>query len=169
VNTNRLASELAVSPKTIRRWIQFLDLQVGKNEHGHYIFTTQDLELFTKIKENIKNGKTRAEIKRNIMTNNLEPKPQIDVHHPEEHEDKFKIIFQQLKIQEKRISEKADEVVAYQILVHRKEIEELQTKILLLEEKINHFELEKAVENNKPDTVIQERKKRKGLIRAVLG
>lgn len=167
MNTNELAKRLDVSPKTIRRWIQLFDLQLTKNENGHYVFSEEDVKLFMEIKENIRNKATTKEI---IQTMNKENKAilqQKEISKNEnQFEKKFNEIFQQLKIHEKKINEKADEVVSYQMLVHRKEIEELQAKIQQLEEKLNKFETKKV---NELASAGEEKKKRKGFFSAVLG
>lgn len=170
MNTSALAKILDVSPKTIRRWIQLFDMQLTKNENGHYVFNDDDVKTFSDIKEKIRNGITTKEIMQN-MKHDPEKMP---AKVPESEssnriEERFNEIFQQLKAQEKKINAKADEVVSYQILVHRKEIDELQSKIQQLEQKLNHIEMKQSKETNDDTGLNQERKKRKGLIRTVLG
>lgn len=169
MNTTTLANKLMVSPKTIRRWIQTFQLQFEKNEHGHYQFTEEDYILFQSIKSNLSTGKSFKEIQRIITTDKTDKPSNINKQNLSDYEHLFNKLFETLKIHEKRISEKADEVVSYQILQHRREMEELQTKISSLENKICELEKQQMITESTDTPIIEERRKRKGLFRAVLG
>lgn len=148
MNTAMLAAKVGVSTRTIQRWIKHFDLPYDKNENGHYVFTNHDYQIFCKIRDDVKKGMTFAEIKKKTprrgimkqMTKTMEQPIQLQL----------TSILERLEINEKKIEQKASDVVSYQLLQHRKEIEELQQKVEKLETYIQKLEQEKQEDKKQP-------------------
>ncbi|MEH7379422.1 MerR family transcriptional regulator [Bacillus sp. JJ1533] len=143
MNTARLAKKLGVSTKTVRKWIKNFNIPCEKNEYGHYVFEESDLPLFEEIRNQVKSGV---------------PFDKIELAPPEPRKgtvrkmvqasdktlsDKLNTIMERIKENERRIEEKASDVVSYQLLQHRKEIDELQKRMQKLEAYIEQLEREK--------------------------
>lgn len=141
MNTNAVAKLLGVSPSTIQRWVKHANLEMNRNELGHYVFREEDIEVLKNIQEQINNGvllqdiaaaskKTRqAKVKKEVIEPNYE---------------KLQVKMKKL---EQQVDRKADEIVSYQLLQHRREIEDLHEQIRLLTERIE--QLEATNEENK--------------------
>lgn len=134
MNTNTVAKLLNVSPSTIQRWVKQLDLDMERNELGHYIFTKEDIALLKNVQEQINNGSilqeitiNRKKVRKGIVNATVSDKLSND-------------ILKKLEILEQQIAQKADEVVSYQLLQHRREIEDLQTEVALLNKRIEILE-----------------------------
>ncbi len=136
MNTTTVAKLLKVSPSTIQRWVKQLDLNMERNELGHFIFTGEDVELLKSIQKQISLGSVLQEVtveKKQIRKGMLKSK---------EHEISQDILAKIDQL-EKRIDQKADEVVSYQLLQHRHEIEELQNKVSNLAEQLTKIDTTK--------------------------
>ncbi|MGG3571712.1 chromosome-anchoring protein RacA [Bacillus gobiensis] len=175
MNTTVVASELGVSTKTVQRWVKQLDFPASRNEYGHYEFTNEDVEALKKIKDQLKNGASMHEVasksenhkKAFVWTErtgfdhgqkeyiialeqkleNLSQKAHAEMEHM------GKIISKL----EKKLTQKADDVVSYQLLQHRRELEDLQSKLVHMEEqlqksneKLAATEMAASIENQKP-------------------
>lgn len=162
MNTTLFAKRLGVSTKTVHRWIKQFQLDCRKNEHGHYVFDEEDVIHFKSIQQKVHEN----------MAENQDstPKPVRratavkTTHEPAEAPDvreQLESLESRVKANEKKLEEKADEVVSYQILQHRKEIEELQQKVKKLEEMLTFFEKEKEHERKKEFVLNTEDKKQK--------
>jgi len=136
MNTSALANRLGVSTKTIRRWIKNYDLTINRNEHGHYVFSEEDYQLFCSIRDQLKNGTSSNEVeirqvrKGNIRFMNGQP--------PQLHQ--LTSLVDRIERNEEKIDQKADDVVSYQILQHRKEIDDLNQRLEKLESYIQNLE-----------------------------
>ncbi|PLR95138.1 MerR family transcriptional regulator [Bacillus sp. T33-2] len=139
MNTSAVAKLLGVSPSTIQRWVKQAGLQMVRNELGHYMFTEEKIEILRRMQQQINNGallqdltvpdkKTRKGSAQ-ITENNLAAE---------------KVLTRMTEL-EKKLDGKADDIVSYQILQHRREIEELQNQIKKLSERLEMLE-EKPVE-----------------------
>lgn len=160
MNTNTVAKLLKVSPSTIHRWVKQLDLDMERNELGHYIFTKEDIDLLKNVQEQINKGSILQEI---TISRNKVRKGAVKANIA----DKFtEDILDKLEILEQRIAQKADEVVSYQLLQHRREIEDLQNEVVNLNKRIEVIELNKQeTHKNIPSENLliydQERQKKK--------
>ncbi|MEH7383876.1 MerR family transcriptional regulator [Bacillus sp. JJ1521] len=143
MNTTEFAKKLGVTNKTVRKWIKNFDIPCDKNEYGHYVFEEKDLSLFEGIRNQVKSGV---------------PSDKIELSPPEPRKgtvrkmvqasdktlsEKLNAIMDRIKENERQIEEKASDVVSYQLLQHRKEIDELQKKMQKMEEYIEQLEREK--------------------------
>lgn len=168
LNTSAVAKLLGVSPSTVQRWVKQLELQMDRNELGHYIFSENDIKLLKQIQEQLNKGiilqdvtiegkKTRKGSIKDTINNQSNNQ-----------------LFEKLADIEQQLNRKADDVVSYQLLQHRKEIEELRNTVKLLTARVE--KLEKNNSNNNPDDLIAidhekpiEKIKRKNFITTLFG
>lgn len=167
MNTRAVAELLGISTSTVQRWVKQLNLNMMRNELGHFIFSEEDIELLKEVQNKLQEGVLLQDI-------SLEKPKRTGVikenqyNHTEEFEEKIKSL-------QMSINQKADSVVTYQILQHRREIEELQEKISILTERLEHTEelVKKEREiamskENKGDEIKSPRKKR-SFFKAIFG
>jgi len=168
MNSTAVAKKIGVSPKTVQRWIKQLKIPMERNELGHYIFTEEDVQLLQFIHEQIQKGVPIKEISLEIPV-----KEKKDVKKSSILPDETDKIWSKIKEMELMIYQKADDVVSYQLLQHRKEMEELQNRVTQLEEMIKELEKSK-VQNEKvvsfdTEKIKKPRPLRKGLISSIFG
>lgn len=135
MNTRSVATLLGISTSTVQRWVKQLNLEMERNELGHFIFSEEDIELLKKVKSQLHEGSllqdiALTKIKRTGIVKNGHPETETDV---AELANKIHLI-------ETSLDQKADSVVSYQLLQHRQEIEELRKQITLLTEQIAQME-----------------------------
>ncbi|MBT2680996.1 MerR family transcriptional regulator [Bacillus sp. ISL-35] len=126
MNTSAVAKLLAVSPSTIQRWVKQANLQMERTELGHYQFSDESIEILRDIKDQLNNG---------VLLQDLKIKgrqPRKATIKGGATEVALGPLVRRMDEFDQRLERKADEVVAYQILQHRREIDELQSEIALL-------------------------------------
>jgi chromosome-anchoring protein RacA len=172
MNTNAVAKLLGVSPSTIQRWVKHANLKMNRNELGHYVFNDEDIDVMKKIQEQINNGVLLQDIAAAAKkTRQATVKKEI-------RQDDFEKLLTKITELEAKIERKADEHVSYQLLQHRREIEELHEKIDTLTQQIEQLE-EKNSKNemdsidmvaaSTEETGIFKRLKKKNFISSFLG
>jgi chromosome-anchoring protein RacA len=124
MNTSEVAKLLGVSTSTIQRWVKQLELPMERNERGHYHFSSEDIEVLQKIHEQLQNGTLIQE----IAPIKEKKSPRKGAVKAVEDEAIEKLITKVKEI-EIDINSKADAVVSYQLLQHRREIEDLQAQV----------------------------------------
>ncbi|PLR72475.1 chromosome segregation protein [Bacillus sp. UMB0728] len=134
MNTNKAASSLGVSPSTIQRWVKQFGLEVGRNELGHYHFEEDQLEILKDIQSQIQNGALVHEVKLSVQKT-----PEVKQQN-EDHSVQIKELADKVTQLDSRLDSKADDVVSYQLLQHRREIEDLKTQLLQMAEKVGQLE-----------------------------
>ena len=134
MNTSAAAKLLGVSPSTIQRWVKQANLQMERTELGHYQFSEESIEVLKDIKEQLSNGVLLQDLK---IKGRKHRKATIPAVKPDFTVEK---LMKRLEEIEKRLDRKADEVVSYQILQHRREIEELQNEVARLKDVITGME-----------------------------
>lgn len=176
MNTSEVTKKLGVSPSTVKRWIKQCNLDLERNELGHYIYSEKDLQILTDHKEKmiLANSPTETSVKKEprkgkvllqkaiiqqldevnkeILTSSqnhsdhqkldVANKGEISSQKNQENPSIEKLI-EKVAIIESCLANKADSVVVYQVLQHRKEIEELENQISLLTERIAKLEAKK--------------------------
>jgi len=147
LNTTTVAKLLKVSPSTIQRWVKQLDLDMERNELGHFIFTEEDVELLKSIQKQINQGLVLQE----VAVSKKQSRKGTIITPPDN--ERLKDILAKMDVLEKLINQKADEVVSYQLLQHRQEIEELQNEVARLAEQLNKFQ---SNHNENMETTINE-------------
>lgn len=139
MNTNAVAKLLGVSPSTIQRWVKHANLQMNRNELGHYVFNEEDIDVMKKIQEQINNGVLLQDIAAAAK------KKRHAVVKQEVQPDYMKLL-NKINELEAKVDRKADEIVSYQLLQHRREIEELNEMIEQLTQQIEILTKEKEDE-----------------------
>ena len=134
MNTSAVAKLLGVSPSTIQRWVKQASLQMERTELGHYQFSEESIEILKDIKDQLNKGVLLQDLK---IKGRKHRKATIPAVKPDIAMDK---LLERMEDFENRLNRKADEVVSYQILQHRREIEELQNEVASLKEVISSME-----------------------------
>jgi len=149
MNTSAVAKMLGVSPSTIQRWVKQANLQMERTELGHYQFSEESIEVLRDIQDQLNNGVLLQELKLKGK------KPRKATVTAPQNDAMYEKLLQRMDHLENKLNGKADDVVSYQILQHRRELEDLQTEITRLNEVIDgmqqaaaHLE-ESAREENK--------------------
>lgn len=119
--SSEVAKKLNVTSQVISKIAK--ELQIQKNEQGHYLFTPKDIQ---KIEVYI----SKKSIEKSLTT-----------------EEQLHALLKRVKENEYTINQKADDVVTFQLLQHRQELEDLRKeidnshhKIDILKEQIEQFQ-----------------------------
>lgn len=172
MNTTAVAKVLKVSPRTIYRWVKQLGLEMERNDLGHYVFTEEDIEQLKHVQDQINKGSILQDVTVNAKKGR---KGVIKATVNDEMTEKY---LAKLEILEKKINQKADDVVSYQLLQHRREIEDLQYEVSKLNERIEILETQQsATKKNIPTEnlivfdkeVPEKRMKKKNIITSLFG
>jgi chromosome-anchoring protein RacA len=164
MNTNQVAKLLGVSASTIQRWVKQLELPMERNERGHYHFNNEDIELLKNIQTQIQNGTLLQEI-----APVQEKKVRKGTVKGNESNAELERLYSIVSELEARVNSKADSVASYQLLQHRREIEELQSQVIELTKQVESlqlqlYEIEKSTMPDKPlvlEKATHNRKKKK--------
>ena len=124
MNTNEVAKLIGVSASTIQRWVKQLELPMERNERGHYLFNQTDIELLKNIQLQIQKGMLLQDI-----TPPQDKKTRTGTVKSLENNQAINQLFTKVSELESDLNKKADSVVSYQLLQHRREIEELQNQL----------------------------------------
>lgn len=167
MNTNEVAKEIGVSSKTIQRWVKQLNIPVARNELGHYEFHEDIVQLLKEVKHQMSEGVILQDIRLPIHSETvqqLSPAVETDASTKriEALEEQVNQLIQQqlhstdvekrLQELERKLAKKADEGVSYQLLQHRREIEDLTTKLERLTERLKQpSQIEEKKEITQPD------------------
>lgn len=134
MNTKAVAKLLGISTSTVQRWVKQLNLEMERNELGHFVFSENDIELLKKVKQQLHEGVLLQDISIHLpkRTGIVKETPADEI---------IDELMQKVKDLEIGINQKADAVVSYQILQHRREMEELQEQISLLTKRVKQLEI----------------------------
>lgn len=135
MNTRAVAELLGISVSTVQRWVKQLGLIMERNELGHFIFSEEDIELLKEVKIQLQQGKILQEIE--VSSSSSKRTGLLKTVQSDKSVDKLMSKFKEI---EDSLQQKADSVVSYQILQHRREIEELQEQISNLTVKLANIE-----------------------------
>ncbi|MBH0174344.1 MerR family transcriptional regulator [Fictibacillus sp. 23RED33] len=136
MKTKTVSEELGVNPTTVQRWVRHFNIQCDKNEHGHYLFKQDDIDQLKEIKAQLDNGLLMSDIQVQSM-HSTEQSMEL----PTQFEDKFNRLNKAIEALEKKVEEKADGVVSYQMLQHATELEELIKKMENMEARLQDLEV----------------------------
>jgi chromosome-anchoring protein RacA len=128
MNTSEVAKLLGVSASTIQRWVKQLELPMERNERGHYHFNQEDIDLLKNIQSQIQNGTLLQEI---APVQEKKPRKGILKTAPESNAE-LERLYTIVNELEAKVNSKADSVASYQLLQHRREIEDLQCQVIEL-------------------------------------
>jgi chromosome-anchoring protein RacA len=144
LNTNEVAKEIGVSSKTIQRWVKQLNIPVARNELGHYEFHDDIVQLLKEVQHQMNEGVILHDIRLPIHEETAQQlSPAVETSdsskriealeeqvkqllQEQSHVSHIEARFQEI---ERKLAKKADEGVSYQLLQHRREIEELTAKL----------------------------------------
>lgn len=144
--TKDVSRILKVNPTTIQRWVKFFNLPCEKNEHGHYLFTEQNIAQLKAIKKQLEQGLPMSKVK---LYAGDEPKYKV-----EDVIKKFNHMTKRIENIEHRLEEKATNVVNIQLLQHRRELEKLHQLVENMKHDIEqlkkHIEKKEAEKQEEP-------------------
>ncbi|MTH54038.1 MerR family transcriptional regulator [Bacillus mangrovi] len=173
MNTAAVAKELGVSTKTVQRWVKQLNLPMERNELGHYHYGQNDLELLKNVREQLHNGVLLQDIKAVAKTfeetSAAAAEETIEETSTPENDSRIDELEAKLQLLEQKLNHKADAVVSYQLLQHRREMEELNTKIQKIEQTIDILFAQLPDAQTEPALTFEHQKvgKRKGLLKSI--
>jgi chromosome-anchoring protein RacA len=145
LNTVTVAKMLGVSTKRIHKWIKHFNLPCKKNEIGHYYFDDADVAVFSAICDQINKGVPLTEIKISIPRKGIRKVVTATIS-----DEQYIKLLERIERNERKIEDKASEVVSYQVLQQRREIEELNERIAKLEETVAALSSEKEFRKELP-------------------
>ncbi|MBB6449076.1 chromosome-anchoring protein RacA [Geomicrobium halophilum] len=125
VKTKSVAETLRVAPKTIQTWVRKYKIPVQTNDRGHYLYDQMAIERLQTVKST-------------QMPDEIEESDDVKVATLEA-EKRMDEILQRLDHLEKMIEKKADEVVSFQLLKHRQELDDVQRSITTIEDHLNEL------------------------------
>jgi chromosome-anchoring protein RacA len=172
MNTSEVAKLLGVSASTIQRWVKQLELPMERNERGHYHFNQEDIDLLRNIQSQIQNGTLLQEI---APIQEKKPRRGTVKSAPESNAE-LERLYTIVNELEAKVNSKADSVASYQLLQHRREIEDLQNQVNILTKQAESLqsELYEIKEAAFPDRAIALEKgkvnrKRKNFVSTLFG
>ncbi|MDQ0255249.1 chromosome-anchoring protein RacA [Evansella vedderi] len=149
LKTKDVATKLGVNQKTVQRWIRHFGLKCETNELGHYVISQVVYEQLAVIQEQLNSGKRMSEISLKGVEKKLTTSEQmVSSQHLDE---RFNRLLFQIDQLDRKIQNKAGEVVEIQMLQHRKEIDEITETLERFDLRLKN--LENAL-NNEADKVI---------------
>ncbi|MFJ7725803.1 MerR family transcriptional regulator [Neobacillus sp. NPDC097160] len=162
MNTSEVAKLLGVSASTVQRWVKQLGLPMEKNERGHYHFSEEDINLLKGIHEQLQNGTLLHE----ITPMNEKKTVRKGAVKAVENDKAIEKLFTMVNELEISLNAKADSVASYQLLQHRREIEDLQDQINTLTQQLDllqkqYNELNFPTQSEKPIVFDHSKIKRK--------
>ncbi|WP_060667041.1 MerR family transcriptional regulator [Bacillus sp. CHD6a] len=170
LKTHEVAKELGMAPRTIRKWVQKYEIPCRKNDYGHYVYDAEALARLETLKAN---SEVAGALDVDFDTDSNE----IHVENMTVSSDKSKTVDDQLVTLSERVSrteqmvqQKADEVVSYQLLQQRKEIEELTKKVDRLESMLDQLQTP-AAKKMEPPLIFDQppQQKRRNVFRSIFG
>ncbi|MDR7075525.1 chromosome-anchoring protein RacA [Neobacillus niacini] len=169
MNTSEVAKLLGVSPSTIQRWVKQLELPMERNERGHYHFNNEDIDLLKNIQTQIQNGTLLQEI-----APVQEKKSRKGIVKVPENNAELERLYTIVTELEAKVNSKADSVTSYQLLQHRREIEELQNQVTVLTKQVESlqtqlYEIKKNALPDKPLVLDKGNRKKKNIVSSLFG
>ncbi|KOO50457.1 MerR family transcriptional regulator [Priestia koreensis] len=130
MKTSEVAKLLGVNPRTITKWIHQFELNCEKNELGHFDFSEEDVESLREVQKTMQQGSRRQGVVTKVVDEEMTGllQQQLDE------------LLTRVIENERRTEEKAGEIVTFQILEHRKELDALHKHIQKLEGTIEELE-----------------------------
>ncbi|HDR7795274.1 TPA: chromosome segregation protein [Bacillus luti] len=191
-----IAKKLGVSPKAVARIAQQLNLTIEKNRNGHFIFTQNDLDQMLEYHRSQLDSSPNSQPIQNTSANDVEQstpqlkttaqtKPSNDVKHLasqsnattqttssndfEQLAAQLDTITKRLDRMEEQMQDKANDVVTYQLLQHRREMEEMLERIQKLEAALKKEEPIYITPDSKPTYEREKKPKRRKMIFSIFG
>lgn len=130
LKTRDVANELGVSPSTVLNWVKKYDIPYELNQHGHYQFTQEQLVQFREI------HKKRGEREEPVSSQYVE--------------ERLAKMEEKIKILESMIGNKADDIVTFQLVEHRKTVREIESRLKKIEAHMKQWEKRQLKEVQEP-------------------
>ncbi|PYZ98378.1 RacA protein [Alteribacter lacisalsi] len=159
--TKTVADQLGVNPTTVQRWIKYFDLKCETNELGHFVLPEETCHFLKQIHVQLNEGKKLKDVR-------FTPVKEVYTEENNDHngngqvvssrifDERFGQILLHVDQLEKKLSEKADEVVEYQMLQHRQEIDELADLLRRVDKRLK--KLEQSVVDKEKQVLYMNRK-----------
>ncbi|MGN5649038.1 chromosome-anchoring protein RacA [Bacillus sp. Brlt_9] len=172
-----IAKKLGVSPKAVVRIAQQLNLTIEKNKYGHFIFTQDDLDQMLEYHlSQIEQCQNSNPIQKAASNDVEELKTQVNTivqnissHDFEQLAAQLNTITRRLDRMEEQMQDKANDVVTYQLLQHRREMEEMLERIQKLEATLKKEEPIYITPDTKPTYEREKKPKRRKMIFSIFG
>ena len=164
MNTKSVAELLEISTSTVLRWVKQLNIEMERNEHGHFIFSEEKINILKDVKQQLQNGIPIQDIsidetKRTGVARTVSP------------ESNMSQLEEKVIQMETSLNKKADSVVSYQLLQHRREIDDLQEQVSFLVNRLAEIEeiliKQKEVAASAEEQMIP--RKKKNFFKAIFG
>lgn len=172
-----IAKKLGVSPKAVVRIAQQLNLTIEKNKYGHFIFTQDDLDQMLEYHLSQIEQPHNSHPAQKTSSNDVEElKTQVNTivqnissHDFKQLADQLNTITRRLDRMEEQMQDKANDVVTYQLLQHRREMEEMLERIQKLEAGLKKEEPLFITPDTKPTYEREKKPKRRKMIFSIFG
>ncbi|MCM3617120.1 MerR family transcriptional regulator [Sutcliffiella horikoshii] len=164
LKTHEVAKELGMAPRTIRKWVQKYNIPCTKNDYGHYVYDAEAISLLETLKTN---SEVAAAYDYDTVNPPSQKNPEKDVTIVQQRMD---TLLERVTRTEQLVQQKADDVVSYQLLQQRKEIEELTKKVEKMEGIIDQLH-EKQTKKLDPPLIFDQpsQPKRRNVFRSIFG
>ncbi|WP_018922297.1 MerR family transcriptional regulator [Salsuginibacillus kocurii] len=131
LKTRDVAKEFGVTTKTVLGWVKKHELQLNTNEQGHYLFTSEDVNQLSACLGGAADDKDKS----TSPARELPPymNGRANVVDSKELLKKLEHVLLRLDHVERLVETKADEVVSFQLLRHRHDIDDLKRSVNALE------------------------------------
>ncbi|MGD6872018.1 MerR family transcriptional regulator [Sutcliffiella horikoshii] len=169
LKTHEVAKELGMAPRTVRKWVQKYEIPCRKNDYGHYVYDEEALARLETLKASgevagamdVAFGTDIKEVQvENMSARNEDGKAL---------EHRLQTLTERVSRTERMVQQKADEVVSYQLLQQRKEIEELTKKVDRLEKMLD--QMQTPIKKIEPPLIFDQppQQKRRNVFRSIFG
>lgn len=165
LKTHEVAKELGMAPRTIRKWVQKHNIPCSKNDYGHYVYDAKAIARLETLKANSEIAGTFEWFDADT------PNPQkVKRNDTTPIEQKMEALMERVSRTEQLVQQKADDVVSYQLLQQRKEMEELTKKVEKLEEMLDQLQAKQGKKLEPPLIFDQPpQPKRRNVFRSIFG
>ena len=137
-NSGSVANELGISQSTVQRWVTACNMEIERNSHGHYLFTDENIQQLKQIQQQLNDGLVLQQVELGEKKSRKGAvKPTVQ---PPENQIVIEKLLTTVQELERRLDDKADSVASYQLLQHRREIEELNKQIESMAKRIEVLE-----------------------------
>lgn len=148
LKTKDVSSLLGVSPKTIIRWVKCYNIDCLTNENGHYLFDDTHVEQLKSIQRQLNSSRKKE----------FEKEQEVEMIPRHVFNQKVKEMMETIERLEYKLNQKADDVVCYQLLNHRAEIEEMGKLLNKLEQRIRIVEEKLDQSNKSAEATVEKRR-----------
>ncbi|MFZ4452322.1 excisionase family DNA-binding protein [Salibacterium aidingense] len=151
LKTKDIANQLNVSPATVLKWVKKHHIPYTENGYGHYCFKEETVADFFEIKrENQKLYARERESGETVSSAAVM--------------DRLAETENKLHMLERMIVNKADDIVTFQLVEHRKKVEALSKQLDKMEQKVQRMEEQYQYQQTPPKAPNKQTKKARNLL-----